>query len=591
MTDQTPNTTPQAQEEPFIPPQYMLYLALAGLLVALFVAFTQPNGTQNVVFWGGLGFAVLSIIAWALLAPQQLKDFLTGRTLRFGGTSLIVTIVFIAALVAIYSFVKSRDLRYDLTERNQFSLTEEARQAIAAIGADPTLPQVKLLAFYGASQAGRRDQDSVLLDDYQTTSAGKITYEFVDPDRNPALANEYGVRDGEIAVVALVPQTTETTESENGESATASSDGTLTEDVENAEIVNTLSQDQLTNAILRVAASGNFRAYVLNVEGGLPLESAELEGMTAVRDNLVNQYDWTVEQVTIFDLTAPESDTDLLDPNANGTVLVIPGGTNPLTDEEMNFIANYVDNGGDLIILASPSSNNNGEYQSLATSPNLSDYLYNNFGLRFANNIVIDQTQAFQSPLIPVSLDFDMSSYIAQNLVPPQGAMVFEIPRSIEIAPTLPENVIVNEVASSSADAYAKTDFQAVIDGNVDEAEGDAQGPFVLAATSENAETGARVVLFGSTSIAKDTYSLINGSVNLSAAFNSFIWTTQFDEFFGTVTIQSETSPQDQPVFADEQTLRNASFVTNLLLPFGVLAIGLFIWWNSRERERAQASR
>lgn len=568
MTDQNPNTTPPSQEEPFIPPQYMLYLALAGLLVALFIAFTQPDGTQNVVFWGGLGFAVLSIIAWALLAPQQLKDFLTGRTLRFGGTSLIVTIIFLVALIAIYTFVKGRDLRLDLTERNNFSLTDQARTAIAGIGADPTLPEVKLLAFYGPSQASRRDQDSVLFDDYVTTSNSKITYEFVDPDRNPTLATRYEARNGQIAVVPL---------NDAGE-----------EDVENAELVTSAVQDQLTNAILRVAASGDFRAYFLNVDGAREIDDTSPTGFSTLNDALVQQYDWQTQQVSIFELTAPDSEIDLQDPNADGIVMIIPGGTRPLADAEMEFIANYVDDGGNLIVFADNSLNDDGE--SLATGQNLSDYLYNNFGMRFQNDIVNDPSLALQ-PFVPVAVDFGADNYITQNFSSNQQGMIFELPHSIEMAPTVPENVVVSELARTSAESYAKTDFQSVLDGNFDKLETDPQGPFVLAAAAENTDTGARVVLFGSPSIASNGYVLANNVVNLDAAFNSLIWTTHFDEFFGTVTIQSDTNPQDQPIFADEQTLRNANFVTIILLPFGVLAIGLLVWWNSREREHTQASR
>src|SRR5690606_37404286 len=123
---------------------------------------------------------------------------------------------------------------------------EESREAIAGIGADPNFGTVNIIAFYGAAQAASRDRDELLFEDYQRTSAGKITYQFVDPDRNPTLAQQYEVtRPGQIAVV---PQNADSTPN-----------------VENAEVVDFFSQDALTNAILRVSASGDFRAYFLNL--------------------------------------------------------------------------------------------------------------------------------------------------------------------------------------------------------------------------------------------------------------------------------------------------------------------------------------
>ena len=98
-----------------------------------------------------------------------------------------------------------------------------------------------------------------------------------------------------------------------------------------------------------------------------------------------------------------------------------------------------------------------------------------------------------------------------------------------------------------------------------------------------------RFALFGSTSLVQDDYALLQqGSVsNLSVAFNSFVWATNYNDFFQRTTIVSDARPQDTPIFADAPTLRAINFVTIFLLPFGVLAIGILVWWNSRERQRA----
>ena len=45
---------------------------------------------------------------------------------------------------------------------------------------------------------------------------------------------------------------------------------------------------------------------------------------------------------------------------------------------------------------------------------------------------------------------------------------------------------------------------------------------------------------------------------------------------------------QDAPLVATEAELRNINLVTVVLLPFGVLAIGIFVWWRNRERETAR---
>lgn len=556
-------TTPeQHDEQAIIPPHYLVILALVGLLIALVVAFTQP--TFSVVGWGGLGITVLSLVAWVLMAPEQAKAFITGRTVRFGGASLLITGIVLVALIALYVQIRAQEWRVDLTERDTFSLTQESRQAIAAVGADPTVPEVKITAFYGAAQAGQRDRDALLFEDYRTTSAGKIAYEFVDPDRNPALASQLEVnRPGQIYV------------------ARVNEEGAL--DTENGELVNFFSQDSLTNAILKAAAGGDFRAYFIQVNNGLTMQGTGINGMSTLTSAMRDQLDWNVQEVALFELTSPESDLSLNDPEADGEVMIIPGGDTPLTDSELEVVTNYVDNGGELIILAAPSTDE--ETTSLSTGEGLSEYLWQNFGMRFNDDVVIDLTQSFQSPLVPFTTSFNTSHYITTGYAG-QGAMLFELPHSIEIAEEPPENVVVEDLTSTTDDAFAKTDFQQVANQQIEQSEDDPVGPFVLAAAAENTETGARVVLFGSTSIFANSYSLINSALNLDAAFNSLVWTTGFDEFFTQVNIQSAQRPQDTPMFIDQQTGATINLLTTLLIPFGILAIGVLVWWNNRETAR-----
>ncbi len=554
--------TPE-NEQPFIPPHYMLILAVVGLVVAVAVAFTQP--TFSVVGWGGLGIALLSLVAWVLMAPDQARGVLTGRTLRFGGTSVIVTIIVLTALVAIYTLVRGQNVRLDLTQRDTFSLTEASQNAIVALGADPTAPAIRLVAFYDATGAAQRDQNTLLLEDYQQRSSGKITYEFVDLDRNPQRAQQMGISgNGQI----FVGRVTE--------------DGSL--DIENGEVVNFFSQDGLTNAILRVAAAGDFRAYFVTVPGGLQLIASAQDGMATINSWLTQALGWTTRQVGLFEFTTDVGGGLLNDPNVDGEVVVIPGGDTPLAEDEVQVLIDYLDEGGNLVIFGAPDSNPNTDY-ALATDPALNDYLWENFGLRMNNDIVVDPILSFQTPLVPVSTDFSLNHPIT-SAFPRRSGMAFELAHSISIADPLPEGVDARYLARSSADAYTKTDFDTVLEGEFERVPEDPAGPFPMAAVAENTTTGARVVLFGSTSVIRNDYGSLASLMNQAAARNSLVWTTGFDEYVTQVTIQSAQRPQDQPIFVDSQSGGIINLVTTILLPFGVLAIGFLVWWNNRETAR-----
>ena len=178
-------------DRPFLPPRSLLGLALGGALVAL-VAFALD--TAAVVAWGALGIALLALAGWAITAPQEARAALTGRTLRFGGTSVLVTLLLLAALVALYTLIRQADLSLNLSEGNEFALSAEGRAAIAAIGADPTLPQVHVTTFVSASQAGFRDRLELLMAEYEEVSRGQGAHGICGPGPQPLARRADGRR-------------------------------------------------------------------------------------------------------------------------------------------------------------------------------------------------------------------------------------------------------------------------------------------------------------------------------------------------------------------------------------------------------------
>ncbi len=547
-----------SDDQPFLPPRSLLLLALAAGLAGL-LAFAV--NADAVVAWGALGIALLALLGWAFTAPQQLRAVLTGRTLRFGGTSLLVTLVVLAALVAIYTFVRQANLSVTLSQSNEYALSSEGRSAIAAIGADPTLPQVHVTTFISATAAGIRDQLELLMAEYVSVSQGKVISEFVDLDRNPLRAEQMGAANPNQQFVTRL----------NAEGEP---------DLEEGELLRFFSQDGLTNAILRNAVAGDFRTWFIEVEDGPGMNASGPEGLSTLSLGLEQQLDWTNREVPLLDFTRPESALRLNDPAIDGEIMIIAGGSRPLSEPELAVLTDYLAGGGKLILLAAPGLETGSA--PLAADAALGDWLYRHFGLRFRNDMVLDRSQAFQNPLYPVSTELDAYHRITQPYSA-GFALVFEAPHSIEIAEEPPATVTLTSLASSSADSYNMRDFSAVLEGNIEPEETSLTGPLVLAAAAENSETGARVVLFGSTSMLANGFTGINGVANFDVAVDSIFWATDFEDWFSQVNIQSAARPQDAPLFADAQSLALINVITSLLLPFGVLAIGALVWYRNRE--------
>ena len=549
--------------EALFPPGYLLLISAAGFLFAFGVLMTQQ--TFGVVGFGGLGIGLLGLIAWGLMAPEQLGDVLKGRALQYGGTAVLITVLFFAALTMIYIVVREQNWRTDVSNQEIFSLTDEARALVTTLAADPTLPPARIIGFFSSVQAGQRDRVEVLLQDVESAARGRIDYQFIDPDRNPQLLELYGATPGQLVVVAL---------DENGDP-----------DLESAELLTSSDQQVITDALIKVTAGGNFQMLVLSVEDGATVDDATGVGIAILANSMADRFSWDVQQTLLFDLEG--DDSPLANPAVDGTVVVIPGGSAALPDESLNILTDYLDNGGDLVLYAGISLDGG---EALAVAENLSTYLYENFGVRFQDSFVFDPTRVISS-VFDVIVDNYGDHPIVSAYQPETSIIVYEAARPIEIAETLPENVIISVLTTTEDTAYIKDDLNLTAELTEDDLlqnDSDVAGSFPLAVAVENTATGARLVLMGSTSMYQNVYQQLQaaGVNNLLMSQDSLLWAADYDSF---QTVRSQVLPRNTPVpvIASPEEIQLINSISTIFLPFGVLLIGVAVWWMNRERERA----
>lgn len=549
MTEQEKQTL---NEKPIIPPLYLLLGAMLAALVGVGTLLITPS--SGVVIYGAFGVAVLLLLLVILLNPRATADFFMGRAFKFGGVSLIFTLFTLAFLIVLYTYIRSLNITLDLTEASQFTLNPEARDMVTRVGVDPTFPEIELIGFFDGTQTSQREQTELLLRDYSEASGGKIRYELVNPDLNPRLAETFSVMGG----VVLVKRADDDTP-------------------ENAEQVFTgqgFDQNQLTNSILAVGASGDFRAYFLTVDDGLSIDDTGGAGMSDLRDFMGTVLRWDVRQLSTVELLSPNSEIDLNDSAADGVVLGIAGGSQPLSETERDVIIEYLDNGGSLVLFASP----NLEGDELASEPVLSEYLLENYGIAFNDDVIFDPSQAFQFADFPVVTDLRPLNTITGN-VAPNSALILQYARSIQVAETPPSDVVVNQLAFTTPAAYTKTPSE-WLQEQIEQTDTDPTGPFLVLASAQNTETGGRVVLVSSVGIAANQFTAAQGVANVQVAANAFLWATNYEEFARTIpqVAPLDLRAQDTPFIVGGTQLNIITFVNLLGLPFGVLLVGLGVW-------------
>jgi ABC-type uncharacterized transport system involved in gliding motility auxiliary subunit len=247
-----------------------------------------------------------------------------------------------------------------------------------------------------------------------------------------------------------------------------------------------------------------------------------------------------------------------------------------VTEEEMAIIADFVTAGGSLIVAIDPRIST--EFGDLPDP--VSEYLIDQWGVVLGENVVIDigATQFFNSPLIGVSAAY-AAHPISSDLNDRQLATVFPLARSVTADDT-PEGVTATALIFTSDNSWGETDI-ASLEAGTPEADPatDMIGPIALAVAAENLNTGARIVVFGDSEFFADAFANQFGNGDLMP--NAVDWAAGQESLI-TLTPRETTT---------RFLLPPQGYVINLLalgsiivVPFGVLAVGVIVWIRRRRR-------
>ncbi|RKY81086.1 hypothetical protein DRQ00_00695 [candidate division KSB1 bacterium] len=165
--------------------KYLDYLGYVGVVLIVislgsYLITSVFKLFQTITILTGL----VILIAFVLANLARIREFFSKRSTKYG-TNATVTAVLMLTILVMLNFVASRhNYRIDTTKARQFSLSKQTIKILKNLKVD-----VKATAFF-KSDAGQRMRD--LLEEYAYHSK-KFKYEFVDPDKKPAIAKQYGI--------------------------------------------------------------------------------------------------------------------------------------------------------------------------------------------------------------------------------------------------------------------------------------------------------------------------------------------------------------------------------------------------------------
>ncbi len=428
-----------------------LYLALIGALAG--IGFLIVQHAFNLPVQISVGVILVGLAFFTLLDPQRVRSALTGRQARYGSNSLIMGLAFIGILIVVNYLGYTYSPKWDLTQDKQHTLAPETVSLL-----DSLKSPVVAEAFFSSRYPYATDTVHTLLQNYQDNSKGKFTYTFIDPDANPVKAQEANIiRDGTIVLVM---------------------------DGRQEQVTSTNEQD-MSNALLRLANPGERTVYFLTGEGERDIAGTDDAGYSQVKTILASK-NYTVDTLNL--LTNPIPD--------NALSIIIAGAKQPLSDKEEQALQAYLDKGGSVVWLVEPDA--------LSNTPGAPDplqaYMSSSWGINLTNDIVIDPN--INPPLITVADSYG-SHAITDKLK--NMTSLFPTARSIQQG-TAPSGVTITDLVKSSSASWGETDIEALKNNQYTFDQKDLPGPVTLAVAAENSSNKSRVVVVGDADFASDGY-------------------------------------------------------------------------------------
>ncbi len=514
--------------------KYLNYLVFLGpmLIIAGLTAGVVAGGWTAIPV--GLILVGIAIVGVWLIAQSQHQVAATGqpgfwqRRSTESSANALVTTLAVLAILGLVNFLGAKHVwRMDLTDNQQFTLAPQTQELVK------TLQQPVKVWLFDKQQAS---QDRELLESYRRLNE-KFSFEYVDPQASPTLAQQLDVKKIGDVVLELQPNQRK-------------------QFVQSVNAQERLSESRLTNAIAGINSDRRSTVYFLQGHGERPIEPGKGAITQAVKllgeQNFVNK-PLNLAQTKEFP--------------ADAKVVVVAGPQKPLLEAEVKALQTYVDKGGNLMLMVDPTN----------PEPKLGSLL-NPWGVTLDQRVAIDASGS--GKLINLGpADALVTQYgdhpITKEL---QGKLsFFSLARPVQVKAAA--NVKATPLLFTSDRSWAESDLKSQpLQFNPGK---DLQGPlvlgFALTRPVSASQSESRLVVIGNSTFATD--GLFDQVVNGDVFLNSVRWLSQQEQ--ATLSLRPKES-NNRRITMTEQLASLTAWLSLVILPLFGFAMAIFFWWRRR---------
>jgi len=477
-------------------------------------------------------------------APRRtLRQAFNWRTLKYGSHASLFTVIVLAVVCLLYGLTVQHNRRFDITQAKRFTLAEQSIKLLQ----DLQYP-IKVIGFYSLAE---RDRETFIdLVKQYTQHTDKLSYEVVDPDRQPALAKQYDITAYNTVVVEG-----------NGKK----------------EKISRVEEAALTNAILKVTRNTKKVVYFVTGHGEPALTDSDRTGYSVAKQALEEQ-NYTVQELVLA--RQPQVPDD-------AAVVIVAGPRRDLLESETEALSTFLGRGGHLLVMLDPE-----------TVPDLVAFV-KRYGIEVGNDVVIETNPLGRliggDYLMPVVMTYEPHAITKElgNVM-----TMFPVVRSVQVAKELPPGITAQGLAMTSTESWAETDLKAMHEGHVAfDPDSDRRGPISIAvvatintdkpgtsaSTSESSEQSeseksttphaARLVVFGDSEFANNSLFPVQGNGNLF--LNTVSWLAEEEDL---IAIRPRKGGGSGPVMLTAAQAPLIFWLPVVLLPLGVLGSGAVVF-------------
>ena len=448
----------------------------------------------------------------------------SGQQVLTGANFALYTLIVIALIVLVNWFVSNHDKRWDMTPNKKYSLSEQTRKILKGLDKNVTIYAFDRERSFGE----RRD----VLGMYKSAS-NRVTVKYVDPNREPALSREFGIRSFGTIVVSAGDRHME-----------AQGD----------------SEEGITNALVRVL-KGKRTACFIGTHGERNLESTDRDGYDHFKTQLSDE-NYTTETLPFL---------QKIDIPQDCTMVVIAGPQNDYLPPETDAIEKYMKDGGRALVMLDAG----------VDLPNLTKMLAD-WGVTAANDLVIDENPVAQifgtEPYMPLIVKYGNSPIVD----PLNGrATLFPLSRSFQVDKDSKPGITANTLGDTSAESYGVTDWNPKIKEIKFDSKKDVKGPLSVAMAGTMTAEGdkkaeGRFVVTGTSLIAANSF--LNFQSNRDFVMNSINWLSADEDL---ISIRA-TPPESQHLTMNAEQMRRLLILGVFGLPLLIVMAGVLVWYQRR---------